>query len=200
MASDSFTNTNNTALGSHTVQNTWAKARGNADSEVYIYGNLLRVAAYRENHYWYSESTVDSSQVVVKPNASNSIKAGPAVRIQGGGVGGYHANLGNHSGGYATRISIEKNASWLGGAPVSADNTVDHTIKITASGTGATVTIKVYLDGELVKTLDDSSSPYTSGNSGVFLSNATTPAIDMLDDWTDGVAVGVKPYVIYAQQ
>ena len=184
MAIDNFTNTDGTNLVNHTTSTTWTQVTGLSENTK-IYSNALRQTAYRTNCGFRSTSTADSSQVSVLASTSNNLYCGPAVRVQSASRG-YTAELGTHDAGYYTKVMLSKDGSWRKSETVSYDETVSHTVKITASGTDP-VTIDVYVDDTLELTYEDSSSPYASGYSGLFCSNNTASAAAMLDDWTDGL-------------
>ena len=66
-------------------------------------------------------------------------------------------------------------------------------MRIVASGTSSPVTVNVYVDESLViNSWSDSSSPYTTGLSGIHLIGDGSNDHAFGDDWTDGDTGGAS--------
>lgn len=184
--SDSFTNTTGTALATHNANWVDLGMSGHDISNCDIDGNTVNSdSAGSGCAAMYDASTSDISQIVFKPdNTSGDGYKGVCVRGSGS-VTGYCASFSTPGGGYWTSILVSKNESYHGSCgSLSYDRTTDHTVKIKASGTG-TVTIDVYVDGNLDCTKTDSSTPYDSGKPGFYSMQANMEARGQLDDWQD---------------
>lgn len=192
MASDDFTGTDGAYLKDRANWN-WISV-GDAATSVTILSNALTIAADRFTGYYYTGSTTDLSQAVVSANFTSGHRHTPTVRTSSGNYG-YGAYFSSGSGGNWTDITLIRNntykTSWGGLSYPSASS---HTFKITASGTGATVTVTVYCDNNLIGSWDDSEAGrLTSGYSGVELyTNTTAGSPPFLDDWTDGGSASVQ--------
>lgn len=61
---------------------------------------------------------------------------------------------------------------------------IDHVIKIVASGT-STVTLQFYVDGVLMATETDSTSPIQSGHPGFYVLTGAYISLNLFDSWQD---------------
>jgi hypothetical protein len=78
-----------------------------------------------------------------------------------------------------------KNFRYLdGGSCGTVSATAAHTLGLVASGTSP-VTLSVYVDGVLMGTVTDNSSPYTVFGSGFGLQGDGTPADSTVNEWQD---------------
>ena len=183
MASDSFTGTNGTALTTHDAN--WSLC---ADDDFgRIYGNGVSYGAWSEGCYRYAGSNGNESIITLKAgaNSGSAAKVGPAVRM-GSTTSGYHLLLGSISGSNYTYLHVRKNRNWLSRFSGTWSINSDHVVRIVASGTGSTVTINCYVDGIFVGSCDDSSTPYISGLSGIYLMGDGSNDYAFGDDWSDG--------------
>lgn len=195
MASDSFTGTNDVALTTH--DSNWVHTTD--DDYGKIYGNGVGYGAWSEGSYRYTGSNGDTSQVVVK--GGYGARIGPCVRMTSGNQG-YRVNFTDLSGANWTFIKLYKNGSWIAHiASGSWASASDYTLRLVASGTSSPVTLTAYVNGSSVGNTNDSSSPYTSGLSGLRLVGEADNDVTLGDDWTDGAsAASGNPWYYYAQQ
>lgn len=194
MASDSFTNSNNVALTTHNAN--WSLVTD--DDFGIIYGNGVGYSQWSAGSYSYSGSNGDSSQVVVKGGFGNRIA--PCVRM-GSSTSGYGVTFSSMSGSNWTAIFLLKDGSWnadIASGTWATDS--DHTVRIVASGTSSPVTLTAYVNGVSVGSAIDSSSPYTSGLSGLLLIGGADNNVTLGDDWTDGASLSGNPWWYYSQQ
>lgn len=192
MASDSFTDTNDTALTTH--DSNWSFVAG--DDYGRIYGNGVSYGVWSEAVYRYTGSNGNESILTIKAGANNgsSAKAAPSVRV-GASTTGYHLLLGSISGGNYTYCHFYKDRNWQYQIAGTWSTSSDHTVRIVASGTSSPVTVTAYVDGSSVGSWEDSSSPYTSGYSGLYLTGDGSNDYAFGDDWSDGAtAASVMPH------
>lgn len=192
MASDSFTNTNGTALGTHDANWTVLSGRTSAGE---IQSNAAQALGGFQNWgAYYSGSSEDTCQAV---NKATTIQY-KAVCVRGGSSTlGYALSFATGSGGNWTLCWVMKNglfhANVSTGGPWSQAS--DHTMKITVSGT-TTVTIDSWVDGVSQTQTSDSVSPIGSGSPGMYTTGGNaTVAESAFDDWTDGVTAGADKSV-----
>jgi len=187
--SDSFTNSNDTALATH--NSAWASASASyVVSNLEIIGNAVTTTStYAVGGAYHQTSTSDTSQIVFKglSNTSQSVNKYVGVRMDGSSLG-YNAGMISLSAGNWTAIAIRENTTQLSttctGLSIAAD--ADHTLKIVASGT-TTVTISVYVDGSGTATCEktDSSATITSGHPGFYVGGNGTIGNNAFDSWQD---------------
>jgi len=186
MASDSFTGSNDTPLATH--DSNWDFVVGYDAAR--IYDNGVSYDAWNEAGFRYTGSNGNTSQIVVKPNSGE--KCAPAVRM-GETTLGYTAHFSSLSGGNYTYLSLYKNGSWQTWKSGTWSASADHTVRIVASGTSSPVTVNVYVDESLViNSWSDSSSPYTTGLSGIHIIGDGSNDHAFGDDWTDGDTGGAS--------
>ena len=182
MASDTFTNDDGTELATHNASWTWS--RGDLNSYAKIYSNAIRIDATREIAFYYSGSQTDYSKVTVKANQNSDDRNGPAVRVNAG-QNGYHAYFLSPSGGNWTTVRLMRNADMIDEYAGSWAVASDHIVEISASGTGATVTVVLTVDGsQVVSYPDTNAARITSGYSGIRLYSVSANVL-AFDDWTD---------------
>lgn len=131
----------------------------------------------------YSSITNDVSQAVMKGNSPAGLGRGEVCVRMSSSENGYCLRLTDKVGSNYTTAAVSKNGVWLCdvGALSYAD-TVDHTVKITASGT-STVAITGVVDGTtVIGSCSDTSSTITSGNPGIILSADGSPR-PQVDTW-----------------
>lgn len=204
MASDSFTNSDGTALSTH--DSNWV----DVDS-TYNVGNLeINSNRAEGTGVWvlggaiYSNGQgADQESEMVLVGGGNQVtddrhigcrmdngRTAPATR-------GYSALLGGGDGTEWDTVFLNKSGGWLatvtttGGPWAYAD---DHTIKLTVSGS-STVTLSVEVDSSSVGSdKTDSSSPHTDGEPGFYINDSGTIANYRVDDWTDNEGGGAATY------
>jgi len=191
MASDSFTDTNGTALTTH--DSNWA----DADSTYVVANYEIQSNLVRGNNDFnycgarYTTSSVDLSQVVFKAGSYPNNAKYVIVRADGTTNRGYTFTFAGLSTDTFTSVTLRKNGTFLSGSgSKSISRLSDQTVKITASGT-TTVTVKGFVAGTEEITYDDSTSPLSSGNPGFCALTDTAATLSDytdMDDWTDGVA------------
>ena len=192
---DNFVGSANTLLTTYNSAWTWESNSGQhgyLTGSSAVYGNTT--AQYAVVAYSYSGSTADVSEVTVPATVGNShyVQRGPCVRLVTPGSGiGYCASLYSNATGTGStgQVRYIKSYNPIGTTISSSVNQgVDHTLRITASGT-STVTLTFYLDGISVGTATDSSSTFTSGNPGFYLDFQGATGLNSLDTqlskWTD---------------
>jgi hypothetical protein len=194
VATDNFTGTNGTTLYTH--DNKWTDSAGNVTAEntdAEINSNQLRPAGewVIGGGYYNNSQSADPqmSQFVVKGTAAARVYRYIAVRM-GASTNGYAVRYSESSGSNYTTLEVLKDGSWIGTISSRTDAYAnDITLKIEASGT-STTTIKVYINGtQAGSDITDSSSPITTGYPGFIIMGDGTQ-LNIIDDWTDGVAAG----------
>jgi hypothetical protein len=184
MATDSFTNSNSTALSTH--NDAWVHVVGTDSGR--IYNNGVSFGAWATSTYLRDDSTSDESQIVLlsgEPGTAGKVR--PAVRVSSG-IAGYAIAL-SATGDNWTTLNLYKNNTWQQhNNAISYAKANNHTLRIVASGTSSPVTITCYVDGNLELTWQDSSSPYTSGNPGIYILGNGGNNYAFGDDWTDNAA------------
>lgn len=205
MASDSFTNTDHTAIGSHTAGGvTWAAIGGNAEAIGEIMSNQLRFGDLFSISARASSSSSDFCQVVIKAGTYVAQTKSVHVRSSASALG-YQLRIDGITGDNIDSVSLYKNELFLTFADVSGlskSRLVDHTLAIKATPSGGDVQIKGYIDGTEI-TFDASSAsnpassttytdlaaetPLAAGNPGLTVAFETgmVDANSGLDDWTD---------------
>jgi hypothetical protein len=195
---ENFTDNDGTALATHDAN--WTHVLGGGIAYAKIYSNALRLDGLEAEACSYNASARDTSQCVVKasmPQGAN--RNGPCVRMPADNYG-YLIYLYAQSGGKWTSLYLTKNGSYLDlYTSLSYDTAADHTLKIIVSGAGIADTIKSYIDGTLIGTKIDASTPLAAGHPGIAMRNAddATNRI-MIDTWRDGSSsctpATVKPF------
>lgn len=181
MATDSFTGSNGTSLQTH--DSNWTYVGAGSDSGR-IYDNGASLNAWDSSAYRYTGSNGNISQVVALTNSGVATKIEPAVRMQSSGDQGYSINL-SITGGIYSNCNIYKDGSWQASAGGSWSLASSHTLRIEAETVGSNVAVFAYVDGVFVASWIDTSSPYTSGLSGIRLGGDGSNNNAFGDDWTD---------------
>jgi hypothetical protein len=194
MATDTFTDSNGTALTDHDGNWTDPGLTNMDIANAEINNNLLestgvsqRWAAYYSN----SQNEDQMSQALIKGADGESTALHIAVRMASG-VAGYAVVFDSRGGGSAgnwTDLYIYKDEVFWAGGSLADDYAYadDHTLKIEAAG-NASVDLDYYVDGNLEDSDTDSSSPLTGGEPGVYLPTFKPVINSRLDDWTDGIS------------
>lgn len=134
----------------------------------------------------YSQTTVTSSQI------SNNTYCGPAVRCQSGANTGYHVET-NGTDFYLSKVLAGTQSTLAG--PVSASFSAGDIIRLEVTGTGGTVTLKVFKAlaasptsfSQVGTDYTDSSSPITTaGTAGVFGYGYTEASYQPVGSWEAG--------------
>ena len=184
--SDTFTGDNGTALATHDANWTAASGSACAVSTVTINTNSARQAGWCDTapygRYYYAASSSDYSKVVTIATQDPN-KPGALVRASDSNPG-YSCWFRIGSGGKWTQMALSKNTTNVATAVIDVIDTVPHTIELTASGT-STTNLSCKLDGTEVLTYADSTTPYTSGSSGMMMMTGTSTAVNIMDSWTD---------------
>lgn len=202
MASDSFTNTNMTPIGSHTAGgNTWIRM-ASAEPLGFVVGNQLGWGEGVGVSCRASNSSSDFCQVLVKGGAY--IAGTKCIHVRAGDSNrGYELQIGGITGDTITEIYLKKDEAvltWVEG--LSLSRLVDHTLAIKAVASGGDVRLYGYIDGVQITWLHQDSNveapslyftdlaantPLVGGNPGisVLFEDGMTDAVSRMDDWTD---------------
>lgn len=185
--SDTFTGANDTLLATHDAN--WVSGGGSSKNvaKCEIISNQLQpVGTYDECGAMYNTSSSDISQAIFKGGATSSYSELRDLCVRmGTTTAGYCAFFQAPSGGNWTSIHITKNGSDVESTSGETFATAsDHTVKITASGTGP-VTITVFIDGTEEASFVDSTSPITTGKPGLRMYPDGNLANSRIDDWQD---------------
>ncbi len=130
--SDTFTDTNGTALATHNAQ--WTAASGSATiNYATIQSNSVFIAAYRIIEAYYAASSSRISQADVLANLPNN--AHGVVINATGAAQGYRCALGTQTAGNYTTLLLSKNGTYANQAVVVYAVNVSHTIRLVATGT-----------------------------------------------------------------
>jgi hypothetical protein len=184
--SDDFTGTASTPLATHDAN--WTSMDAAWPVGAFILSGdstVLPNAAYNNASAYYAGSASDTSQIVYK--GQTHCRVGSYVAVRAGAASfGYSATFEGLTGGNWTVMDVRKNGTNQAYPTIAnADCTVDHTIKIVASGT-STTTITVYVDGTAAgSTYQDSSTPITSGHPGFYSGTGQYPVDQIFDSWQD---------------
>ena len=184
MASDTFTDSDGTALESHDAN--WTSVNATYPvTNCEINGNVCEhEAAWRRSGAYYAGSSEDTSEIVFVGGVS-TLKRSVAVRM-GADQRGYGVVPDVVVGANFTRVSVAANGVWH-----DSTNTgdyawaSDHTVRITVSGSDP-VEIAVTIDGDAITIDDDTTSLIGAGSPGFWIGEAGTVADSRFDDWTDG--------------
>lgn len=166
----------------------WTETSAGSKDDFYRNGSGLagKKTAYGASSAYYADSNQDVSQAVLKGSPGDSAQARIMVRVTGSNGYGYYVPFGISGSTWA--IDISKNGIGTLCSLSSISNTVDNTVKITASGT-TTVTLKFYLGGvEQTPTpnpCQDTSATFTSGHPGLSSWSGTTGYGQFWDNWQD---------------
>lgn len=183
---DAFDSANGTALATH--DSLWADiftTHPVADCEIQS-GMATTTVAHNDFGARYTGSTADFSEVVFK--AGSYTQSTKAVAIRTSAISeGYYATFEGLTGDVFANISIYSHGGvWVQSANGSWNRTLDHTVRLTASGTGS-VTLNLWVDTVQVITDEvDTGSTIDSGNPGFWATYIDeTESNYRFDDWTD---------------
>ena len=181
--SDTFTGSNGTALATHDAN--WTSLPGYATTNVTIQSNMAETGNYATGGGFYNASTADISQAVFKGAPTSSYVSKFITVRAGAGTLGYEVYFNYFLN--PSNVVLTKNGTYQDTWVISTlDLTVDHTIKLTATGT-STTTLELFIDGASQGTKTDSSSPITSGHPGFFVDAGSNGTIGYtaVDNWQD---------------
>jgi hypothetical protein len=182
MTTEAFTGVDGTELATHDAN--WLQATG-VMAKLVLNSNQLRCLASFDVATYYNGSTTDFSKVTVLGGKDANDRGGPCVRLSNG-TKGYHAMLASPSGGNYTAMWLLRDGNYVDEKACSVSIASDHTVSISASGSGATVTLELFVDDVSLGTIADSSgSRITSGYSGFYVLADASGDVNILDDWTD---------------
>jgi hypothetical protein len=183
-ASDNFNRDNENPI----VTN-WTTGTLSADNVLQLLSNAVRSSSTGDTAaYWDADAFNADQWSECKIVGGASPDGGPAVRVT------VVSNVVEtayywtpQSDGEVWSYVHNRASSWAKIGEANCTVTSSDVIKIQATGTGATVTIKVYKNNGLVATLTDTDATYRilSGSAGVYSNSDTT-----LDDWAGGNFVG----------
>jgi hypothetical protein len=158
---------------------------GGTNSAYTTGSNSAQVSGSASSVYYYSGSTSDTSQITAAPSSTTiGYEKLACVRVSSG-IAGYCVGFSAASGGNYATCYVMKNFRYLdGGSCGTVSATATHTLGLVASGTSP-VTLSVYVDGVLMGTVTDNSSPYTVFGSGFGLQGDGTPADSTVNEWQD---------------
>lgn len=181
---DAFTATDGTLLATHNAN--WADAGTTfVVANARIYSNMVRPGAqYQSAGGRYTTSTSDISEVVLHGDVDAYVGDAvmPRVRASSSNAG-YGCHFSAASGGDYTSMRFRKNAGFLAEAGTGTwSKSIDHTIRVVASGSNP-VNISCYVDGTLIGTTSDSSTPLGSGNPGFTNDDALHSSFDSWKDY-----------------
>ena len=167
-----------------TYNSKWVLA-GGTNSAYTTGSNSAQVSGSASSVYYYSGSTSDTSQITAAPSSTTiGYEKLACVRVSSG-IPGYCVGFSAASGGNYATCYVMKNFRYLdGGSCGTVSATAAHTLGLVASGTSP-VTLSVYVDGVLMGTVTDNSSPYTVFGSGFGLQGDGTPADSTVNEWQD---------------
>jgi hypothetical protein len=180
--SDNFTGTSGTLLSAYDSR--WTLAAG-TNSISTTGSNSAQISGTASAVYSYTGSTSDTSQITVAPSSTTiGYEKLACVRVSSG-IAGYCVGFSAVSSGNYANCYVVKNMKYLGGGSCgTVSATATHTLGLVASGTNP-VSLSVYLDGVLQRTITDASSPYTVSGSGFGLQGDGTPADSTVTEWQD---------------
>ena len=198
MASDSFTNSNGTALSTHDAN--WSTVTGFTGS-VTIQSNQARGPDFANSAYRYTASSSDDSQVVKKAQAAlGNNRYGVSVRMGSASIG-YSLRLRTLSGDNFTEAAIYKHTTFVGSGSISASRLSDITLRVQATTNGSDQDIRAWVNGSAVTfgyseagttysgtvlTDPSANTPITSGAPGFIANNGSAAQAETyFDDWDD---------------
>lgn len=205
MATDSFTNSDGTALSTHDAA--WTKGNGYTGS-VTIQSNQARGPDFANCCYYYSGSGQTSSEIVKKAySALGNNRFAVTVRTSNSTLG-YNLRLRGLSGDNFTEAAVYKNTTYVASSTgITVSRLSDITMKITATTNGSDQDIRIWINGVQltfgysgagttysgqVLTDPSANTPITGGDPGFFNNSSAAQAENYWDDWTDGAAAGVE--------
>ncbi len=204
MASDSFTNSDGTALATHDAN--WATVTSFTGA-VTIQSNQARGPDFAASCYRYTASSADDSQVVKKAHAAlGNNRFGVCIRA-GASTIGYSLRLRGLSGDNFTAAAVYKGTTYVASSgAISISRLSDITLRIQATTNASDQDIRAWVNASAItfgyseggttysgQVLTDPSAntPITSGSPGIlFNNNSAAQADTFFDDWTDLASAG----------
>lgn len=206
MASDSFTNTDGTALSTHDAA--WTKSNGYTAS-VTIQSNQARGPDFANCAYHYAGSGANESQIVKKAYSALANNRFAVTVRAGTGTLGYNLRLRGLSGDNFTEAAVYKNTTYVASSTgLSISRLSDITMKITATANASDQDIRIWINSTQltfnyseagttysgqVLTDPSANTPITGGDPGFFNNSSAAQAENWWDDWTDNVSAGGVP-------
>ena len=139
--------------------------------------------AYHVGGGYYNSSTSDTSQLVILPYTDGAVSKIVCVRGDGVTTVGYCAQFGNASTGNWTKVSVF-GPSYSTVIEGSWSQSINHTLKITASGTG-TVGITITVDDTSLGTSTVTGSITDTGHPGFYITGDGNDADNYVGPWQD---------------
>ena len=195
MASDTFTDSNGTALESHDAKwtsiggayvVTWREINNNiAEHE----------ATWKTSGCYYDDGQSEDQECqMVLVGGSSSANRHVCVRCDAG-VRGYGVHLGGVSGANFLAAYFTDDGGWRQTHNGSWATASSHTLKVVATG-NADVVVDMYINdmGTFVDQWTDSDGELTGGHPGMWTSEASAVIDTRYDDWTDNIGgpVGIS--------
>lgn len=182
---DTFSGTAGTALG--TYSGYWLTAISPYDLSGFQLGGSNTVRGINGSAFAgavYSPSTSNISQAVLKANTGPSTRSVNTNMTTGAGRG-YAAAFYSGTGTYPS-IALTKNGSGLGSIAINTPYTatVDRTVTLRTRGTSP-LYIDFFVDGNIIDTYVDASSPLSGGNTGITLVGGGAQADTYFGQWWD---------------
>lgn len=153
--------------------------------EVDANGNLYSTETSLYSGFILSGSGSDICRVVLSAGASSDVRY-PMVRASTTTTG-YHVKLAGYSAGNYTTCVLYKNGAYQDEASGSWSASSPITVVLECSGT-TTTTVTVTINDTLELTLNDSSSPITSGDPGMYVYPDATAIETSIDLFADALA------------
>lgn len=212
MASDSFTNSNDTVLSTHDAN--WEQAGGYTGTAEIISNAVQAASGYTNTAYRYSASTSDDCQIVkLSHSEAGNNRWSANVRSSSSSLG-YGLRLNDYSNpNYASFVVRNGNSTEIGGGSISgttAARTGNITMRIQATTAGSNVEIRVWINdvaqnfsyasgtgnsysgAVLTNGSAATPAPITTGNPGFYIGSSIDAANGTFDDWDDLVSGGAS--------
>lgn len=165
---DTFTNSNGTAITSHDANWTFSEGAGGVPA---TQSNELEWSAFAQRCYYYAAAANDFAEIdIIDDGVNNNTGGGPAVLIvpttQGYGLG---VRFTTATGGNFTVITIEKDRAFfttITGLSISQASHPSLAIEVTGIS-GSDVTVDVLVNGSSVGGATITSAAETTGNDGL---------------------------------
>lgn len=196
MASDTFTDTDETLLSAHTATpsgGSWL-ATNEVDPAIgVIRGNIVGCVDPGTGYYggYYDGSSADESQIVFKAAAATASSYRLVCVRMSSTRSGYGAALAvNVTDFYRLYITKDGNATAFVALSPEIDAFVDHTVGVTVTPDAGTNIVRAYLDGVLKLTWVDTSALVPAGNPGFeYVAWGEEWEGTSFDDWQDSVDI-----------
>lgn len=186
---DTFAGTAGTLLATHDPA--WTSLSGSyvvGNCVLFDSGHVSTRVGWAYCGAYYSSSTSDVSEIVIPANATAALQTTFVCVRCSATSRGYSIRFSSASGGNWTGATFGKDSAYFGGTNVfSYPQNASHTLRIAASATNpTTVTISAYVDGDLIGTKADSSSPLPPASPGFWIpGNGTTYQSAVAGLWKD---------------